>query len=1070
MIEECPHNAENNNNASSGNTIVQFFTKEIKLTFLEQFVSETLNCAIVDSGCPHTVAGKNWMQCYMDTLPESVILEQHESKNQFKFGDVNSPVYPSPTRYNLPVTIGTTSGYIWTDIVDCEIPMLLSKDTLKRNEASLDFVNDVLVMNNEHIKLQNTSNGHYCIPVTTKSITLVAEVDQPSVNPSCRTDTVLINHKDLISANTNQKRTIAQKLHQQFGHPVDYEKLKALCSDAGIHDRELSKAIEEVTESCTTCNRFRKAKLKPVVSLPMANDFNEVLAMDLKFITVAKQHIILHMIDIFTRYSAGALVKSKDKEVIVNAILKNWIAIFGKPATIFSDNGGEFNNALLRDVAELLDCRVTTTAAYSPWSNGIVERHNAVIENMILKIMDDTGCNIENALLWSLCAKNTLHNNRGYSPNQLVFGRNPNLPSVLSCTPPALRTVTPSKLIAEHLSVLNNARKAFVESEASSKIKRALNHKTRTANSKEYINGDRVFYKRPSRKEWFGPGKIIGIDGAVVLVRHGGSVVSVNPCDLLKANEYTHNEQPSSSAESPQSVGSTPQSNDKILCTIDLMDYKHSSNWDLIDLQSSNTSVTAQNMSLPVQTPTNISNAPLDSHYFGEFDPITRSEVHFQNDSLQVLSSLNSIPSESPGMPISQKTPATGCSSSTSSQKQKLNVPQIGDKIRLVDPDTKQEGNFLVTLRSGKVKGGNKYWFNVRNMLTGEKKSLDLERIEWTVIPEEIFYNQNDSAAVLQAQNDELDKWQQYNVYDEVDDDGQFAISTRWVLTEKQVNGTQRVKARLVARGFEEENIDEIRCDSPTIKKENLRLVCAVIASHEWTLHSMDVTSAFLQGTPISRTVHLTPPDEANTTKLWKLKTPVYGLVDASRSWYLKVEKVLKEQGAVKSKYDDALFFWRKDGQLQGIMCCHVDDFLHGGTFSFIDKVIGYLKQQFSLSDECVSTFTYTGINFSQSAKCITMSQQSYIDGLQMISTDDIPPSGRFNAKQIRQVRGLVGKLQWAAKLTRPDISFSMCDLSSRAKDASIVEVKEANKLLKKLHQQQYTVVIPNIGDVTAAS
>ena len=83
----------------------------------------------------------------------------------------------------------------------------------------------------------------------------------------------------------------------------------------------------------------------------MANDFNDVLAMDLKFITVNKQHIFLHMIDIFTKYSAAALVKSKDKEVIANAILKHWIAIFGKPATIFSDNGGEFNNNLLRDVA-----------------------------------------------------------------------------------------------------------------------------------------------------------------------------------------------------------------------------------------------------------------------------------------------------------------------------------------------------------------------------------------------------------------------------------------------------------------------------------------------------------------------------------------------------------------------------------------------------------------------------------------------------------------------------------------------------------------------------------------------
>ena len=719
-----------------------------------------------------------------------------------------------------------------------------------------------------------------------------------------------------------------------------------------------------------------------------------------------------------------------------------------------------------------------------------------MIENMIVKIMDDTKCSVQNALLWSLCAKNTLHNNRGYSPNQLVFGRNPNLPSVLSCQPPALRTETPSELIAEHLSTLNNARKAFVECEASHKIKRALNHKTCTATSKDFFNGDSVYYKRPNKKEWFGPGKIIRIDGSVVLVRHGGSVVSVNPCDLLKTNERELTDQPVShtqqiSSEEPSLHPATPaptlqtsnSCDDKILCTIDLMDHGQPSNWDLIDFQTFNSPESVPVMSDAQQVIGTISGTSTHSDYMNEFDPLPRTDASSNNDSIQLLSSLKttnelctSQPETTPSVPPTYQDITVNDNSAPStttggmSTQSTVLVPQIGDKIRLCDPDDEQVQEFLVMQRCGKVKGGNKYWFNVRNLATGQKKSLDLKTIKWTMICEEIFYNSNDSAAVLQAQNDELNKWIQYDVYDEVDDDGQFAISTRWVLTEKQVQGTNRIKARLVARGFEEENVDDIRSDSPTVTKENLRLVCTIIASHEWTLHSMDVTAAFLQGTPINRIVHLVPPDEANTNKLWKLKIPVYGLVDASRSWYLKVERELNTQGAMKSKYDNALFFWRKDDQLHGIMCCHVDDFLYGGTPFFNDKVIAHLKQQFSLSDECVSTLTYTGINFSQTSNSITMCQQSYINSLQPISMDDLPLSGQFNAKHIRRVRGLVGQLQWAAKLTRPDISFSSCDLSSRAKDATITEVKEANKLLKKLHQQQYSVRIPNIGNITASS
>ena len=111
------------------------------------------------------------------------------------------------------------------------------------------------------------------------------------------------------------------------------------------------------------------------------------------------------MIDVFTCFSQAVIISSKHKETIANAILKHWVSIFGVPQSILSDNGSEFDNNLLLDVAELLGTKILTTAAYSPWSNGIVERHNAVIENMILKITRDTNCSVENALVWAISAK-----------------------------------------------------------------------------------------------------------------------------------------------------------------------------------------------------------------------------------------------------------------------------------------------------------------------------------------------------------------------------------------------------------------------------------------------------------------------------------------------------------------------------------------------------------------------------------------------------------------------------------------------------------------------------------------
>ena len=158
---------------------------------------------------------------------------------------------------------------------------------------------------------------------------------------------------------------------------------------------------------------------------------------------------------------------------------------------------GEFNNELFRDMAQLLNTHVLSTAAESPWQNGITERHNAIVSNMVDRILEDVNnCSIEVALAWALSAKNSLKNVFGYSPNQLVFRKNPNFPTVIGSEPPALEEVSSSKLIADHLNCMHTARKAFIESEASDKLRRALLRKTRTATSLVYEVGDLVYYKR----------------------------------------------------------------------------------------------------------------------------------------------------------------------------------------------------------------------------------------------------------------------------------------------------------------------------------------------------------------------------------------------------------------------------------------------------------------------------------------------------------------------------------------------------------------------------------------------
>ena len=103
-----------------------------------------------------------------------------------------------------------------------------------------------------------------------------------------------------------------------------------------------------------------------------------MVALDLKFLDDGK--IILHIIDLLSRFSAAILIKNKTKEMIVEIFFRIWISVFGPPEQTLCDNGKEFCNGDFLSMCENLKMiNMKTTVAFAPWSNGVVERHNATM-------------------------------------------------------------------------------------------------------------------------------------------------------------------------------------------------------------------------------------------------------------------------------------------------------------------------------------------------------------------------------------------------------------------------------------------------------------------------------------------------------------------------------------------------------------------------------------------------------------------------------------------------------------------------------------------------------------------
>ena len=667
---------------------------------------------------------------------------------------------------------------------------------------------------------------------------------------------------------------------------------------------------------------------------------------------------------------------------------------------------------------------------------------------------------------WAVHAKNALANVHGFSPYQLVFGRNPSLPGVLTDRPPAFYEETSTDIIRENLNALHKAREAFIRSESSEKVRRALRHNVRTSADVRYVNGDSVYYKRINDKKWKGPAKVLGQDGQQVLVKHGGVYVRVHPCRLSLERRSERTPEGDVQNTVPENTKETEQGNG------DDCSNSETEDGDTSDEESENDENTGRSVS---------------------------ELAHEAEDTVQ--------PSAAPDVEQIQVNAQNSRSVSESNTKLKKNVSV---EYKLTDGTQWLKGGVLS--RAGKA--GGKYG-NCWNLIDGNGKinNVDFDRHvdQWRIIdnvtaeestegshtensteepptdespteepptevsPTEVHYieifNTENKEETLEAKLREIESWKKNAVFEEVDNTGQQCVSVRWVITPKIIDGLVKVKARLVARGFEETS--NFRTDSPTCLRESVRVVLFVIASHKWVLHSLDYKTAFLQGKAIDRDVYLRPPSEfRNKNKIWKLRKTVYGLADAPRVWFLRLREEILRLGAKESSLDNGVFYWFVNGRLEGIMACFVDDQLWGGSSSFAQNVIEKLRTTFEISHEHESAFKYVGIELIQDDDfSIRVNQKNYINSIVPIDVDSIRRKQKdeeLNSDERRKYRGLIGQLSWVSGMSRPDIAFAVCQLSTLLQNATVKDILRANKVVKYLKGNQLDIKIPTMENLEA--
>ena len=644
--------------------------------------------------------------------------------------------------------------------IDANIPLLLAQDELKSTKTKIDCEDDTAIIMGQKLLLSLSGSGHYCLPLSKHKQILV----QASRNPKVQ---VTLYNKHM------SPKDAALKLHRQFSH-CPPKKIVELLHNEGNDNNDIINEIYNISKNCKICKEYQTAPPRPIVGLPMATRFNECVAVDLK--QFGKVYL-LHLVDHATRLSGGTVIRNKSPSTVVRELFRVWISIYGSPCSLLTDNGGEFANAEVLEFCEQLNITVKTTAAESAWSNGLVERHNRIMGEMIRKTVADSGCSLEFAVMWCLCAKNSLINVHGFSPFQLVFSRNPTLPSLLTNKPPALNPEVSSDLIRENLHALHSARKAFIAAENSEKLKRALSHNVRTSGDIKYFTGDIVYYKRLDRKKWRGPATVLGQDGQQILVKHGSTYVRVHPCRLRL-------ERPTKSV-----IGRV---------TSPALNHKSATDGKSTDFYFQSTESESSFEDLSDNNSHNDSNDDESKHSINNV-AAPADDIHRHENSGNDLQRLDSSLADAVG-------PTRTTTTIPLKKNMELNIQRNNsdswEAIKLVS-------------RSGKVGGkyGNEWNAKYKD---GQITVIDFDRDiqHWKLdvtedlesneevdneISEDILmcstYITEAKEDILLAKQKELHSWKSNKVYDEVENTGQTLISVKWILKTKIIDGKQVVKA-----------------------------------------------------------------------------------------------------------------------------------------------------------------------------------------------------------------------------------------------------------------------------------
>ncbi|CAI5931504.1 unnamed protein product [Closterium sp. NIES-65] len=303
------------------------------------------------------------------------------------------------------------------------------------------------------------------------------------------------------------------------------------------------------------------------------------------------------------------------------------------------------------------------------------------------------------------------------------------------------------------------------------------------------------------------------------------------------------------------------------------------------------------------------------------------------------------------------------------------------------------------------------------------------------------------------AMDAEMASWKSTGTYvDAIPPPGANIVSGMWIFRVKRPPGSPPVfKARYVARGFSQrQGVDYFQTFSPTPKMTTLRVLLHVAAHRDYELHSLDFSTAFLQGSLHEEIWLRRPPGFTGSFPpgtQWSLRRPVYGLRQAPREWHDTLRTTLAALGFAPSTADPSLFLHTDTSLPPFYILVYVDDLV----FATADTAgLAYVKSELQKRHTCTDLGelrSYLGLQITRdrARHTITLTQSHMVQqvlqrfGFTYSSPQATPLPTRHSLSALPSDESvessgpfaeLVGCLMYLMTCTRPDLAYPLSILA----------------------------------------